>query len=270
MPVRRSILLSIVGALLSAWILVPLAYTMLAAFADPEDYYRHVIPTKYTLENVNVFLELGALDAMARSVLVAFLTIAISFAVGVPAGYAVGRWVFRGKDSYRLAVLSMRMFPVMVMAIPLASLYIRLGLYDSLLGVALVHAALALPFVVLITSSIFVSIPRDLEEAGLVFGLSRVQVFTKITAPLALPGLSAAAMFTFVTSWNEVFASTILTLKERTLPALTVATTILSTGAAAPDPYRFAAATLLALPAFIVMLYMRKYLTVMWGGARVS
>jgi multiple sugar transport system permease protein len=265
---RSSAWYTLVAALLILWIGIPVAYTFLAAFADVRSYYEHLLPLRYTLENIEVFLRLGALDATLRSLAVAVLAIIISFALGLPAGYVLGRWVFRGREAFRLAIFSARMFPVMIMAVPMASLFISIGLYDTLIGVALVHAALALPFVVLISSSIFASVPKELEEAGIVFGLTRWQVLTRITAPLAAPGLAAAAMFTFVVSWNEAFAATILASRERTLPALTVATTVAGIGGAAPDPYKFAAAMLLSLPAFLIMAYMRKYLTVMWGSRR--
>jgi len=265
---RSSTWYTLAAVLLILWIGVPLAYTFLAAFADVQSYYEQLLPTRYTLENIGMFLQLGALDAALRSLAVAVLTIIISFALGLPAGYALGRWAFRGREAFRLAIFSARIFPVMIMAVPMASLFISIGLYDTLIGVAFIHAALALPFVVLITSSIFASVPKELEEAGMVFGLTRWQVFARITAPLAAPGLTAAAMFTFVISWNEAFAATILASRERTLPALTVATTVAGVGGAAPDPYKFASAALLSLPAFLIMAYMRKYLTVMWGSQR--
>ena len=84
---------------------------------------------------------------------------------------------------------------------------------------ALVHTALALPTTVLITASIFVAVPIDLEEAALTLGCTPVGAFTRVALPLALPGLAAASIFTFVLSWNEVFAATILTVQNRTLPA---------------------------------------------------
>ncbi|MCV4776844.1 ABC transporter permease subunit, partial [Escherichia coli] len=89
--------------------------------------------------------------------------------------------------------------------------FINLGLYDTALGVALVHTALALPFAVLVTSSLFLGIPKELEEAAWTLGCTRIQAFLKVVLPLALPGLAATAIFAFVISWNEVFAATLLT-----------------------------------------------------------
>jgi multiple sugar transport system permease protein len=125
------------------------------------------------------------------------------------------------------------------------------------------HTALALPFTVLITSSIFVSVPRDLEEAAQTLGCTPVRAFTRVVLPLALPGLAAASIFTFVLSWNEVFAAVILTLRQRTLPAL-----VLSSLSTSPLPFRFAAAFFLLAPSLIVIFLIRRYLLGLWG--RVS
>jgi len=246
-----------------AWILTPIALITISAFAVPEDYYdvSKVIPTRFTTQNVEdlLFVLKGWVSTL-NSVLVALITIAISFALGLPAGYAIARYVFPGRDAIKLLIIALRMFPVMTMAVPLAVLYIELGLSDTLLGVALAHTSMALPFVVLITSSIFMSVPVAYEEAGMVFGLSRSEVFFRITLPLALPGLAAAAIFTFVMSWNEVFIASILTLVNRTLPA-----DILVSAMAAPDPYKFAGGFIMVLPAMSFVFIARKYLVTMWG-----
>ncbi|MEM1667868.1 MAG: carbohydrate ABC transporter permease [Thermofilaceae archaeon] len=262
--------LTYIGALaIAVWILLPIAYTTLASFAEIRDYYARVIPRSYTLRYYEEYFRLGVLDALARSVQVGLITVALSFIFGLPAGYAIGRWAFRGRDTLRMAVIFFRVFPVAVMAVPLAVTYISLGLYDTLLGIALAHTAIALPFVILITSSIFISIPKDLEEAGYVFGMSGLQVFLRITLPLAAPGLAAAAMFTFLISWNEVVAATILSYVNRTLPAMVLSPYVIGTGGELPDPYKFAAATIMILPALLFMAYVRRYLITMWGAAGV-
>jgi len=122
------------------------------------------------------------------------------------------------------------------------------------------HTALALPFTVLITGSIFVSVPRELEEAAQTLGCTPARAFFKVVLPLALPGLAAAAIFTFVLSWNEVFAAVILTVRERTLPALVLAALTQS-----PIPFRFAAAFFMLAPSLIVIFFIRKYLLGLWG-----
>ena len=143
---------------------------------------------------------------------------------------------------------------------PLTVTFIDWGLYDTLLAVALVHTALALPTTVLITASIFISVPVDLEEAALTLGCTPLGAFTRVALPLALPGLAAASIFTFVLSWNEVFASVILTVSNRTLPAQ-----VLRRWATRRWPYRFAGGFALIVPALIFIFFIRRYLFNMWG-----
>ncbi len=265
-PPIRYYLLRIVFAgiviLSCTWVLLPIIISILYAFSSPQDFYspKEIIPLHYTLSNIQKLLALGAARATMNSIIVAVMTVIFSFALGLPAGYAFARFAFKGKDSLKLLIIGLRMFPMLVIAIPLVTLYIKLGLNDTLLGVALAHTTMALPFVILITSSIFVSVPIELEEAGYVFGLDRKQTFLRITLPLALPGLTAAAIFTFIMSWNEVFMAAVLTLTNRTLPAF-----ILTSAMAAPDIIKFAASFIMILPALIFVFIARRYLVSMWG-----
>src|SRR6185437_9142774 len=103
----------------------------------------------------------GIWPALLRSLEVAVLCMVFSIALGAPAGYALARFAFRGANAYRMVILLTRAFPVGILALPLAITYVRLGLYDSALGVALIHTALALPFAVLVTSSLFLGIPGE-------------------------------------------------------------------------------------------------------------
>jgi len=159
-------------------------------------------------------------------------------------------------------VVMTRAFPLAILALPLVTRFIAVGLYDTHLGVALVHTALALPFAILVSSSLFMAIPRELEEAAWTLGCSRLQGFIRIAAPLALPGVAAAMVFSFVVSWNEVFAASVLTLKQRTLTAYLFASLEES-----PLHFRFAGGFFLVLPSVVFIFAVRKYLFSMWGIA---
>ena len=132
--------------------------------------------------------------------------------------------------------------------------------WPTSLGVALAHTALALPFAVLVTSSVFAGISVELEEAAMTLGCSRFSAFLRIALPLALPGLAAAAIFVVLISWNEVFASSILTLRNPTLPAQ-----VLSVLNESALPFRFAGGFFMLAPSLIVIFVIRKYLFSMWG-----
>ena len=204
----------------------------------------------------------GIMKALRSSVLVAIITMVLSISIGAPAGYALSRFEFRGKETFRVLILMTRAFPLPLLALPLAVLFIRTGLDDSVFGLALVHTTLALPFSVLITFSLFSGIPLELEEAAWTLGCNRVQGFIKVVLPLILPGIAASAVFAFVISWNEVFAAAVLTIENRTLTAF-----LLQSLDVSPMHLKFAGGFVLVAPALLFIFAVRKYLFSMWGIA---
>jgi multiple sugar transport system permease protein len=266
MTAARRLLFAAGVLVLCAWVLVPIYLVALGAFGGRLAVFqwpKSFLPTDSSLAAFTAFLRIeGVWHAALNSAIAAGLTMVFSIALGAPAGYALARFTFRGQNAFRLLVLLTRAFPLAILALPLAVLFIRVGLYDTPLGVSLVHTALALPFAALVTASLFMGIPRELEEAAWVFGCSRWQAFRKVVVPLALPGLAAAAIFAFVISWNEVFAASILTVRERTLTAYLL--TVLSES---PLHFRIAGGFLLIVPSVVFIFAVRKYLFAMWGIA---
>jgi multiple sugar transport system permease protein len=153
--------------------------------------------------------------------------------------------------------------PIVVLSVPLARVFLQTGLYDTTYGVTLLHTALALPTAVLISSAVFLGVPREQEEAATVLGATPAKAFLRIVVPQALPGIAAVAVFTFVLSWNEVLGATVLTLNQRTLPAQ-----VLTTLSDSPLAYRFAGGLALVLPALVFIAVMRRYLLNIWGTVR--
>lgn len=254
----------LLAILMALWVIIPIYLIGVAAFSEQMAVYKYprpFFPSPFSTETMAFFLKsAGVIKSVRSSVIVALLTLTLSTAIGAPAGYAIARFVFRGRDMFRLIIVSTRAFPIVILSIPLAVTFIQWGLYDSVYSLALMHTALALPFTILITSSVFASVPRDLEEAAMTLGCNRFQAFLRVALPLALPGLAAATLFTFVLSWNEVFAAVILTVRSRTLPALVL--TVLDES---PLPYRFAGGFFMLVPSLIFMLFIRKYLFNLWG-----
>ncbi len=245
------------------WYLTPIVLIFLAAFTPARDYYNphRIVPTHLTFEHIyKLLFLLDGWKAIMVSIEVALISIGLSFLIGLPAGYAMARYRFKGKNFINLTILLTRSIPLIVIAVPLVVVYMNVGLADTVLGVALAHTVMILPFVVLITSSIFSGVSVEYEEAGMVFGLTRFQAFLRITLPLALPGLAASAIYSFIMSWNEVFVASILTLTNRTLPAH-----ILNTAMTSPDYFKFAAGVMMAVPAMVFIFFTRKYLMSMWG-----
>jgi multiple sugar transport system permease protein len=221
------------------------------------------LPGHFSTETLGAFLtSTGVGPSMVNSLLVGVYTVLLSLLIGAPSGYALARFVFRGRDAYQMVLLLTRALPIVVLSIPLAELFLSAGIYDSVLAVALIHTALAVPTTVLITASIFVSVPRDVEEAALLFGCTRFGAFRRVVMPLAIPGIAASSVFTFVLSWNEVLAAAVLTLNNRTLPAQ-----VLTSLRQSPLAYQFTGGFVLVVPALVFILLMRRYLLNMWGSS---
>lgn len=261
---RRSRWLLLAGsAVATVWILLPLYFLLINAFSSPQDvsqFPKSLWPQGNT-ESLHFLLTFqGVAAALWNSLAVAAMTMVASIALGAPAGYAIARYDFKGKTAFRMLIMLTRAFPLPLLALPLAVLFIRSGIDDTLWGLALVHTLLAMPFAVLITYSLFSGVPVELEEAAWVFGCNKWQAFVRVVLPLAAPGLAASALFAFVISWNEVFAASVLTIQNRTLTAF-----LLQSLNTSPVYLKFAGGALLVVPAALFMFLIRKHLFAMWG-----
>lgn len=255
----------LLAVVLALWVLVPIWFIASMALTTPatvRSYPKGVLPfIPFSLDTMKFFLaSRGIVPGLINSVIVAVITLALSTLIAAPAGYATSRYLFRGRDTYRLSILAVRAFPVVILSIPLAVTFIGLGIYDQVGSLALMHTALTLPTTVLVIGSVFASIPYELEEAAQVFGCTPLEAFRRVVLPLVLPGIAAAAIFTFVMSWNEVFAATVLTLQNRTLPAQVLVSLQQSS-----EPYKFAGGFFMLIPSLIFIFAIRKYLFNMWG-----
>ncbi|MCR8725001.1 carbohydrate ABC transporter permease [Frigidibacter sp. ROC022] len=250
---------------LCAWVLVPIYFLLINTLSSPEtvtSFPKPFLP-EFDMGSLTFFAGFaGILTALKNSVVVAGMTMVMSIVIGAPAGYALSRFEFRGKGLFRLLILLTRAFPLPLLALPLAVLFIRTGLDDTAFGLAIVHTTLAIPFAVLITFSLFSGIPIELEEAAWTLGCTRLTAFTKVVLPLILPGIAASAIFAFVISWNEVFAAAVLTIENRTLTAF-----LLQNLDTSPLHLKFAGGFILVVPALIFIFAVRKYLFAMWGIA---
>ena len=250
---------------LCAWVIVPIYFLLINTLSSPEtvsSFPKPFIP-EFDLESLAFFAGFdGMLQALQNSVIVALMTMVMSIVIGAPAGYALSRFDFPGKGLFRLLILLTRAFPLPLLALPLAVMFIQTGLDDTALGLALVHTTLAIPFSVLITYSLFSGIPIELEEAAWTLGCTRFTAFTKVVLPLIMPGIAASAIFAFVISWNEVFAAAVLTIENRTLTAF-----LLQNLNTSPLHLKFAGGFILVVPALIFIFAVRKYLFAMWGIA---
>lgn len=180
------------------------------------------IPHTLTLENFRaVAAAVDIWPALARSGFVATLTVGLTLALALPAGLAARRLARTDRALDTVLVLA-RVMPSIALAVPLAALFVRAGLYNHPAGVGLVlaHALTALPLGYLIARGGLRSVPADVEEAALLDGASPARVVRHVTLPLARPALGAAALLVFLVSWDEFAYALLLQVTNRSLPPL--------------------------------------------------
>ncbi len=158
-------------------------------------------------------------------------------------------------------MLIVRMFPMVAISIPIMVILIKLGLNDSMLGLAIVYSIPNISLTAWVTRSVFLGINRELEEASLIFGASKFQTFYKITLPLVLPAFAAASMYAFLGAWNDTVVALILSNNRPTL-ALAI---YKSVGASSSIHYAAAGALILIIPALIFTFIIKNYIKQLWG-----
>jgi multiple sugar transport system permease protein len=157
-------------------------------------------------------------QSMLDSIIVAVGATLLSLATGLPAAHALSRMGLRRARPLFLWVLFQRVVPPVVIIMPLVFIYHGWGLRDTLTGVILAHAAMNLPFAILLLKSFFDDVPREVGEAAEIDGATRWQAFIRIEVPLIRGGIAATAVLCFIFSWTEFVLALFLTSTIRLLP----------------------------------------------------
>jgi multiple sugar transport system permease protein len=209
-----------------------------------------------TLQNyVDVFTKNPFFSYMVNSTIIAGAAVGIGLVCGLPAAYSMAR---HRQAALGFLVLMVRILPGIAFLVPLFVIYRRLGLINTLGGIVLTHIIVVLPLVIWIMAGFFEDIPRELEEAALIDGCSRVGTFVRIVLPLSKPGIVAATILSFIASWNNFIFVLILGGKDTiTLPMAVysfVSFEDVNWGGLT------AAATIITVPILVLSLIVQRYL----------
>ncbi len=209
-----------------------------------------------TLQNyVDVFTKNPFFSYMVNSTIIAAAAVGIGLVCGLPAAYSMAR---HRQAALGFLVLMVRILPGIAFLVPLFVIYRRLGLINTLGGIVLTHVIVVLPLVIWIMAGFFEDIPRELEEAALIDGCSRVGTFVRIVLPLSKPGIVAATILSFIASWNNFIFVLILGGKDTiTLPMAVysfVSFEDVNWGGLT------AAATIITVPILVLSLIVQRYL----------
>jgi N,N'-diacetylchitobiose transport system permease protein len=196
-----------IGVIFSLLMLFPVYWVLNTAF-KPADEVLALTPTflpKHpTLANfASAFKAPLFLENMLNGVIVTLLAVAGALVVGFLAALAIARFNFYGRKAIILVVLGVQLVPLLALLIPLFLMLQSVNLTNSLIGVSITYLVLILPYTVWTLRGFISGIPRELDEAALIDGCTRGQVFWRIILPLTGPGLVATSVYGFIQAWND-------------------------------------------------------------------
>ena len=193
------------------------------------------------------------------SSLVSIGTVIITLLFAIPAAYAVARLNFFGKTFLSTSILIIYMFPAIVLVIPLYTVFSQLGLRNSVEGLLIVYTATTLPVAIYMLQGYFKSIPKEIEDAGIMDGQNWFGIILKIIIPLSLPAIASVALYVFMIAWNE-FLFSLMFLDNPKSFTLSRAIQYLSGDAETPRQYLMAGSVVVTLPVLLIFIYFEKYL----------
>lgn len=207
---------------------------------------------------IELFTDFHFATFLMNSAIVSVITVILTLLFAIPGAYAVARLRFPGQLFLSRSILLIYMVPAIVLVIPLYAIFSQLGLRDSLLGLVVVYPATTIPVALYMLQGYFRGLPAELEEAGLMDGLSRWQVIQKITLPLALPALASVSLYVFMIAWNE-FLFAFMFLDDFQMFTLSRGVVSLNSSEV-PRQHLMAGSVVATVPVLVIFLWFEKYL----------
>ena len=273
MPWMRQTIVYLFALLLTTLCAAPLFWMALTSI-KPDKEILASPPTFWTGEAsldayVRLFSTTNFLDYLQNSVTVAASATILCIFVATLAGYSITRFQFWGRETFAATTLFTYMMAPIMIVVPFFILMRGLGLNNSHLGLILGYSAFALPFSLWLLRSFFQSIPLELEEAALIDGATRPQAVRYVIVPLALPGVIATSIFTFIVAWNDYLFARIMSSSDR-LKTLPVGVQDLMDSSFLDWGVIMAAGVMVTLPALAFFVVVQRYLVAGWGAGGVK
>lgn len=196
---------------------------------------------------------------MWTSFYVSVLTVLITLLFSIPGAYAVARLRFRGQKALGRSILLIYMVPMIVLALPIYIAFSMTGLRNSILGIVMIYPVTTIPVALYMLQGYFRGLPPEIEEAGLMDGLNRLQVIWKITLPLSLPALASVSLYVFMIAWNE-FLLAFMLLDDPSKFTLTRGIASLNSSEV-PRQHLMAGAVIATVPVMALFLGLEKFMT---------
>jgi multiple sugar transport system permease protein len=250
-----------------AWMLTVSVRPNLEVMKMPPDW----IPQVFTLEGyVKIFSNPRYLVVFLNTTVVSLTVTAISLLLGAMAAYALARFRFAGQRTVLMFLITTQMFPLVLLCIPYFRIFITLGLYDTRTSLVIVYLTFTLPFCILMLRSYFMNIPRDIEEAAMVDGCTRLGAVFRTLVPMSFPAFIGAGLYTFLLAWNEFLFAVVL-IESWENRVLTMAIYSLMAEFVTDWNAMMAFSVLASLPLVVAFIFLQRYMVQgMTAGALTS
>jgi multiple sugar transport system permease protein len=259
----------LVGALciaIATVMLLPLVPSLLAsvkptaeAAASPPTYLPHAVSLDSYGRLWNY--QQGLPTYLANSLGTALLAIGFTLVLAVPAAYALARFQIPGKEVIFVVLLLALIVPYQALLTPMFLMFARVGLTNTLVGLAVLHTAIQLPFSLYVLRNSLSAVPRELEEAAITDGASSWQVLLRILVPSTVPAIVTVALFAFIMSWNEFLGALVMMSRGSsfTLPLILAAARTETSLGGTDWGMLQAGITISIIPCVLVYLLLQRY-----------
>ncbi len=256
--------------MLLSFTIFPIYWTINTAFKPEGDIIKRplqYLPVNPTTENfVTAWTNVGFATFFKNSLIVGISTVLVVLVCSTLSGYALSRYQFKGKRSFMIMLLCTQFIPRAMMIIPLFVIFKNLGLISNPLSLIITYTAIEIPFTTILMSGFISNVPKELEEAAVIDGCTKLQALRFVVFPLLLPGIVATGVFTFIYTWNEFLIALMLTNQQSKFTLPVGLSTML--GEFSINYGALAAGSVIALiPAVILFAYAQKHLVNGMGGA---
>ncbi len=219
-----------------------------------------IIPDDFTFSAYyRLIFEEPFLIWMTNSLIISIIVTIVGTGLAVTAGYAFSRYRFKWREGALLSIITTQMFPVTMLLLPLFIMLIKVGLYDSYIGLIVAYSATALPFTIWQMKGYYDTIPVSLEEAAMIDGAGPVYSFYRIILPLALPAIAITALFSFMTAWSEYLVAAVL-LQDQSLYTLPIGLKQFTSNMEVAWGLYSAGAIIVSIPVVILFLFLSRWL----------
>ena len=208
---------------------------------------------------VELFRDFDFGTYMVNSFVISVLTVFITLAFSVPGAYAVARLRFKGQAMFSRSILLIYMVPIIVLALPIYIAFSMTGLRNTIVGILLIYPVTTIPVALYMLQGYFRGLPHEVEEAGLMDGLSRLAVIWKITLPLSLPALASVSLYVFMIAWNE-FLLAFMLLDDPSKFTLTRGIASLNSSEI-PRQHLMAGSVVATVPIMVLFLGLERFMT---------